>query len=421
MVNLKDKTVCCCDFGSYIGVARRLSKDFGRTLYYCPSDINGYREHGPFDIGRGVDGVERIHDLEDYESGVDLFVFPDLYMVGKQEQLRNSGKLVFGSGRGQWMETDRGGMKRMQKALDLPINQYEEIEGLYNLEERLKLLEDRFIKSTLRGDNETFHHANYILSREKLKSMKYKMGIFDRKETYIVETPIPSICEIGIDTMIVDGTPLAKSLTGIELKDIGYYGRMISYDSLPAQLKDVTDKLAPVFRDYNYRGPYSNEVRIGHDKKGYLIDATCRMPSPPGSLILLMYENFSEILWEVASGEVPTVKYGNEHGVQFIMKSDIAKLEEPVAIQFPEKYLDNIDIKSLVIDDNGTYYFTPNGYDMKEIGSISATGKTMQEAVDKATKIAESVKGFDLKINTDCICDAQEQIDTLTKNGIKYL
>lgn len=421
MVNLKDKTVCICDFGSYMGVARRLSKDFGRTLYYAPSDINGYRDHRAYDIGRGVLGIERIHDLEEYENQVDLFVFPDLYMIGKQEQLRNSGKLVFGSGRGQIMETDRGGMKRMQKELGLPLNDYEEIEGLYALEERLKVLEDRYIKSTLRGDNETFHHINYVLSKDKLKSMKYKMGIFDRKETYIVETPIPSISEIGIDTMIVDGEPLSDNLTGIELKDIGYYGRIMPYANLPKQLKDVTDKLAPVFRAYGYRGPYSNEIRIAMDMLGYLIDATCRIPSPPGSLMLLIYQNFSEMVWEVASGNVPKVQYGDDHGVQFIIKSDIAKLEEPVAIQFPSEYADNIDIKSLVIDDNGTWYFTPNGYDMKEIGSVSATGKTMKEAVDKATQIAESIKGFDVKINTDCICDAEEQIATLNKNGIKYL
>jgi len=420
-MDLKNKTAMVIDFGSYIGVARRLSKDFGRVLYYCPSDINGYREHGPYDIGRNVPGIERIHDVEQYEDEVDLFVFPDLYMIGKQEQLRKNGKLVFGSGRGQIMETDRGYMKRLQAELGMPINDYEEVQGVYELEERLKMMENRYIKSSFRGDNETFHHINYVLSKDKLKAMKHNMGIFDRKEKYIIESPVESIAEVGIDTMVIDGEFLEESLTGIELKDVGYYGRMIKYGNLPRQLKDVTDRLAHTFMVYGYRGAYSNEVRISKDMTGYLIDQTCRFPQPPTSLMCLMYENFSEVLWEVASGNVPTVKYKESHGVQLIIKSDLAKMEEPVAVQFPYEYVDNIDIKSLVVDDNGTWYFNPSNYDMKEIGSISATGKSMKDALNKATKIAKLVKGFDIKVNTDCIEDAEKQIADLHKNGINYL
>jgi phosphoribosylamine-glycine ligase len=420
MMNLKDKTVCVCDFGNYIMIARRLSKDFGRTLYFAPSDINGFREHNAFDIGRGVEGIERIHDLEEYEDEVDIFVFPDLYMIGKQESLRRRGKLVFGSGRGQMMETNRGYMKRLQKELGLPLNGYEEVTGVYALEERLKVLEDKYVKSSLRGDNETFHHTNYILSKEELKGMKHRMGIFDKKETYIIEDPIESIAEIGIDTFSCDGMFLNESLTGIELKDVGYYGRMVKYNRLPKQLKEVTDKLSDTFNLYNYRGPYSNEIRIDANKTGYLIDATCRFPQPPTSLMTLIYDNFSEVVWEVASGRIPKVEYSNEHGVQFIIKSELAQTEA-VAVQFDKKYLDNIDIKNLVVDDDGTYYYTPNNISMKEIGSVSATGKTMEQAVRLATKIAESVKGFDIKINTDCISDAKKQMDTLNKNGINYL
>lgn len=420
MINLKDKTVCVCDFGNYIGIARRLSKDFGKTYYWNPSDINGFREHNAFDIGRGVEGIEKIHDWEDIIDECDIFVFPDIYMMGAQDMLRRMGKLVFGSGRGQKMETDRGWMKQLQKEVGLPLNEFEEVEGLYDLEERLKVLEDRYIKSGLRGDNETFHHTNYILSKEELKGMKHRMGIFDKKEKYIIESPIESIAEIGIDTFVINGNFLPESLTGIELKDVGYYGRMVKYSSLPAQLKEVTDKLSDAFFQFGYRGPYSNEIRIDKNGVGYLIDQTCRFPSPPTSLMLLMYENLSEVIWQVANGNIPPVKYGDEHGVQFIMKSDLAQ-NEPVAIQFPKEYADNIDIKNLVIDDDGTWYYTPNGLAMKEIGSVSATGKTMEEAVANATKIAESVKGFDISINTDCIGDAKKQIETLNKNGIKYL
>lgn len=417
---LNTVTACVIDFGNYIGVARRLAKDFKRVLYYCPYVINGFPEHNPVDIGRGVFEIEKITDWEDYYEEIDIFVFPDLYFAGLQEMLRRQGKIVFGSGRGQIMETDRGMMKSLQRDLGLPLNEYEEVEGLYELEELLKVTEDKYIKSGLRGDNETFHHTNYVLSKEELKGMKHRMGIFDKKEKYIIETPIESIAEIGIDTMVCDGQYLDESLTGIELKDVGYYGKMVDYDKLPKQLKLITDKLAPVFREYSYRGAYSNEVRVDKKNVGYLIDQTCRFPSPPTSLMLCMYENFSEVIWSIANGFLPTVKYKYKHGVQLIVKSDMAQTE-PVALQFPMEYRDYIDIKNLVVDDDGTYYYTPNGVTMKECASVSGLGNTMEEAVKMATEISESLKGFDIKVNCDCIGDAKKQIEGLKKHRINYL
>ena len=420
MINLKNKIACCIDFGNYIKLAQVLSKSFEKVYYFNPFTINGFPEHNAIDIGRGVGEIVKIYNWEDYFEEIDIFIFPDLYNEGLQEFLRRQGKLVWGSGRGQIMETDRGLMKRLQKELGIPLGEYQEVEGLYELEEVLKTTDDKYIKSSLRGDSETFKHTNYTLSKEEIKALKHKMGIFDKKEKYIIETPIDSIAEIGIDTMVCDGQYLAESLVGIELKDIGYYGRIMPYNTLPSQLKIVTDKLAPIFQNYTYRGSYSNEVRVDKKKVGYLIDQTMRLPSPPGSLMYVMYENLAEMVWSVASGILPKVKYKYEHGVQFIIKSELAKTE-PVAIQFPSQYKDYIDIKNLVIDDDGTHYYTPNSVEMREIGSVVGVGHTMEQAVKMATEIAETVKGFDIKINTDCIADAKKQIAELTKNGIRYI
>lgn len=419
-LDLSTKTVCVIDFGNFIGVAVRLSKDFGRTLYWNPFSINGFPEHNAYDIGRGVEGIIKVRDWEDFYEEIDLFVFPDLYYTGLQELLRRNGKAVFGSGRGSDMETNRGEMKRLQIELGLATNEYEEVEGLYQLEERLKVLEDRYIKSSLRGDSETFHHINYVLSKEELKAMKHRMGIYDKKEKYIIESPIESVAEIGIDTMTCMGVYLKESCTGIEIKDAGYIGRMTKYYELPEQIRIVTDKLSPVFASYDYRGSYSNEIRVDKNGVGYLIDQTCRAPSPPTSLILCLYENFSEIIWSIANNIIPEVKYKYKWGVQFVIKSEMAQTE-PVAIQFPAQYREYIDIKNLVVDDDGTFFFTPNNVPMKEIGAVSGCGNTMKEAISMATEIARSIKGFDIKINIDCIEDAMEQIQNLRKAGINYL
>jgi phosphoribosylamine-glycine ligase len=420
VVNLSDKVCCVVDFGNYISVAVRLSKDFAKTFYFCPFVINGFPEHNPKDIGRGVPEIVKITEWENFYEEIDIFVFPDLYFSGLQAFLKRQGKLVFGSGTGQIMETDRGFMKRIQKDLNLPTNDYDEVEGLYELESHLMFQEDRYIKSELRGDNETFHHHNYTTSKEELKNMKQRMGIYDKKEKYIIETPIESIAEVGLDSMSVDGVFLPESLTGIELKDVGYYGKIVPYNSLPSQIKDVTDKLSPLFQSFEYRGAYSNEIRIDKNKTGYLIDSTCRFPLPPTTLMLAMYDNFSEVIWYVANGIVPIVKYKYTHGVEFIMKSESAK-NQPVALQFPMEYKDNISIKNLVVDDDGTYHFTPNGVPMKEIGSVCGMGNSLEQACKMATEIAKTVKGFDVTINTDCIDDAKSQLKKLRENGINYL
>lgn len=420
MTDLSKKTACVIDFGNHVKVAQRLSKDFGTVLWWCPFVINGYPEHNPFDIGRGVPGIQKVENWEDYYEQIDIFIFPHIYFSGLQDLLRRQGKLVFGCGGGDRMETNRGEMKRILKMLDLPVNDYEEVEGVYELEELLKRVEDRWVKSSLRGDMETFHHVDYISSVEELKEMKHKMGVYDRKEKYIVESPINAIAEIGIDTMVADGKYLEESFGGIEIKDVGFIGKMMRYDKLPLPLKNITDKLSPMFAAYGYKGAYSNEIRIDEKNVGYLTDQTCRFPIPPTTIILNLYKNFSEVVWTIANGEIPNVKYIYEWGCQFIIRSESGKTK-PVAFQFPKEYDDFIDIKNLVVDDYGTYHYTPNGTDMSEIASVCGVGHTMEEAIKMATKIAKSIKGPDLKINYNCIEEAKKQISDLSKNGIKYL
>lgn len=420
MIDLSTKVVCVIDFGNYIEIARRLAKDFEKVYYYCPWIINGFPEHNPLDIGRGVKEIIKVTEWEPYYEEIDLFVFPDLFLAGQQELLRRQGKLVYGSGKAGELEVDRGSLKRLQEELGMNVNPYEEVEGLYELEERLKVVEDKYIKSSLRGDLETFHHENYTLSKEELKALKHRMGIFDKKENYIIENPIESIAEIGYDGFVIDGQYPKETCSGFELKDVGYLGSIVRYNTLPKQLKDVTDKLAPIFQTYGYRGPMSTEVRIDEKRKGYLIDITCRSPQPPTDLALEMYDNFSEMVWNIASGIVPEIKYTYNWGCQFIIKSESAETQ-PVAIQFPEKYARFVKIKNLVVDDDGTYYYTPNGVRMQECASVIGLGHSADEAIRMATEIAKTVKGFDLKIKTDCIEDAKEQMKILNKNGIKFL
>lgn len=419
MINFKNKTATVIDFGGQISVAQRLSRDFGTVYYHVPYVTNGFADHEAFDIGRNVEGIIKVDDWASVFEETDLFVFPDLYFQDLQALLRRMGKLVFGSGQGQVMEQDRGAMKRLQRELGLPINDYVEVTGMDELEAVLKVQENRYVKGSLRGDMETFKSVNYTLSKEVLKELRHRLGIFDRQEKYIVETPIEAIGEIGYDGYVIDGQYPKETCCGIEIKDSFYIGKMINYTQLPKQVRLVGDKLAPIFQSYEYRGAYSNEIRIDKQMQGFLIDQTCRFPQPNTDLTLEMYENYSEIIWDVASGIVPVIKYKYKWGCQFIMRSELAQTES-IAIQFPKEYEKNIKIKNLVID-NGTHYATKNGIAMKECGSVVFCAHSMEQAIKGAIEITQSIKSFDIKFNTDSAGEAEKQIKELNKNGIHFL
>ena len=145
MVNLKDKTVLVIDFGNYIEVAQRLSRDFGRTLYYVPSIINGFEDHKAHDIGRGVEWIERVYNWEDYFEEIDLFVFTDIYLGGLQDLLKRLGKRVFGSAKAGMLETDRLKFRKLCEELGLPVNEYDTAQGVDDLEEKLKNIKNVII------------------------------------------------------------------------------------------------------------------------------------------------------------------------------------------------------------------------------------------------------------------------------------
>lgn len=418
MVNLKEKTILVWDFGAFSYVAERFAKDYGRVLYYCPYD-ESFPRYNKYVIGSGLENVQKIDSFWPYYNEIDVWYFSDLYQGKFQQWLKNNGRLVFGSGMGAEMELYRDGMKSLQKDLGLELNEYEVIQGFDNLREYLKNNEDKYVKSNLlRGSMETWHHENYKLSAPVLDELQHSFGIFKDDQTFIVETPIKNAIEYGYDGFCVNGQYPEKTMFGIEVKDSAYAAVFTDYEKLPPPIKDINDKLSDIFKNYDYTGWYSNEVRSFTKGKGTLTDMTCRNAEPPTSLAVEMLENYPMYVWDVANGVVPKVKSKFKYGAQIIMKSDWAR-EEPQAIYFPAQYKDYVKIKNLVIKD-GIHYFVPQiGTQMEEIGAVIGMGSTLKQAIEQAKEIAKEVKGYSLKINGDALDEANEEIEKLSKIGIR--
>lgn len=416
--NLKDKTILVWDFGSFTYIAEKFAQDYGRVLYYAPFD-ESFPKHNKFVIGKGLKNVEKVESFWDHYHDIDIWYFSDLYQGQFQSWLKEQGKIVFGSGMGSEMELYRDLMKQHQKELGLELNDYKVIQGLDSLREYLKDNDDKYVKSNmLRGSMETWHHDTYKLSIPILDEMQHSFGIFKNDQVFIVETPIRDAVEYGYDGFCVNGKYPSKTMFGIEVKDSAYCTVFTDYSKLPNPIKDTNDKLSDTFKNYNYTGWYSNEMRSFSRDKGILTDITCRNAEPPTSLAIEMLEDYSMYVWQVANEIVPDVKSKFKYGAQIIIKSVWAK-EEPQAIYFPSQYKDYVKIKNLVIQDDIYYYVPQEGVKMEEIGAVIGMGNTLKDAIKQAKDIAKQVKGYCLKINGDALDETEKEIEKLTKIGIK--
>lgn len=422
MKDLSAYKILQIDYGNDISVAQRLARDFGTVFYWGgPYVTNSFPVHNPMDIGNNVPNIIKVKEWIEAYDEADAVIFSDSMEPALQSWMRNNGKPVFGCGYADRLEHDRLLIKQTIKDLGLPVGPYNVAEGLDELEELLKGARDKFVKSQLRGNSETWKHIDWRLSKRQIKKMRHEMGLYENREIYVMEDILDPLCEFGYDGFIVDGRYVHASLCGIEKKDCCYLGRFIPYQWLPEQIRLVNDKLAPIFNDMGYNGHYSNEIILTKDKRGFLLDNTCRLPSPPGELMLEAYTNYSEIIWDIAHGRMPVVEYKHEWGAQVIIKSSIAE-EDPSPILVPEEFKNNVKIKNLSIDEDGTWYFVPSaGLGLKEIGSIVFTGNSEAEVIKGVEEIAESIQGFDISVDTDKLYEIRKDLAKLAKAGVKFI
>ena len=406
-VSLQNKSCLIYDFGLFVELAITLSKSFGKVYYFCPW-ASAFPSTNIYSVGIGIDGVEKVDNFWDYIDEVDLFIFPDVYMGDLQVYLESIGKRVFGSRRGEEMELDRVAMKDMMKTHGLSVNDYEVITGMDNLKKYLKDVKDKYVKiSRFRASFETFRHDNYSLSEPKLEEIEHTMGAYKNICDFIVEDALDDCVEIGLDCYTADGIFPSKTLAGIEIKDIGYYGNIREYDKLPKEITDFDKKMKSVLNNYNYRGFYSSEMRVTRNHESYMIDLAARAGSPPNELYQYMYKNIAEIIWECSGGNIVDPVTEHKYGMEVLIHSSWAD-KNWQAVEFDPKYRENIKFRNLAVI-GGKYYCAPQYVGLPEIGAIVAEGDTPEEAIDKIKEIAETVKGYYIEVKLDSIDKALEE------------
>src|SRR5208337_4770776 len=124
-----------------------------------------------------------------------------------------------------------------------------------------------------------------------LDDLASRLGPRQSSTIFIVEDPIEGV-EIGYDGACIDGGFPALARFGYEAKDAGYVGKVVDYEDLPAALREVNDKLGPAMAVLGCRSFFSTEVRVGADRKPYLMDPAMRASSPPSEAYIELFRNW---------------------------------------------------------------------------------------------------------------------------------
>lgn len=407
------------DYGGQIRLAQKMAETFQTVFYHNPTAHDGFEDVRDVKMATGINELIKIKEWVSVLPQIDIAIFTDCYEPIMQQYLEDLGIPVFGSGMSSRLETDRLYLKEVIASVGLPIGKYEVVDGIDYLEYVLKEKEDVYIKSDHRKNHETTKWKSWKLSKGELRRMRKDMGVFGMNERYIIEDKLDSIAEIGADLFIVDGRYPSKVLCGVESKDCCYLAKFMAYSEMPKQLKDVTDKMAPIYADLGYRGQHSNEVIIGRDKEGYLLDETNRCGQPPTDAMCNAISNYAECVAMVAEGIVPIVRNEYDYLCQLILKSEIATIDD-IPLIVPEQFKKFVSIKNLYIDNEGTWVYSRRGQVMSEIGSISGYGSTLKEAIEMATEIFESIESEDAYVEFSGVEAGLDSLKRLAKAGIKF-
>ena len=420
MDDLSDKTILVRDTGYFVSFAERLARDFGKVLYHNPSWKMGSPKSQQAQLGKNV--AENIEvDLDFWDAidkgEVDIVACPDIYEGDITVDLRERGIPVFGCGEGEELEIDRWMTKELLDELGLPVAPSNLVQGIDELGEFLEDNDECYVKfPRWRGDTETWHHIDMFMSQPWFDALKEDLGPSGEEMEFIIEQPVGDI-EVGFDGFIMDGHFLPFTSYGYEIKDAAHVSKFVPYDELPEPIKKINQALAPKFEQYQYRGLYSNDIRV-EGRDFYLTDPCCRFASPVGELMLEAFQNYSEIVWGTANGEIVDPVCKIKYGAALNLFSDNPP-GKWLAIKIPEEYKSNVKIHywSRFKDLD---WVTPIVGATNVVAVIVALDNSLDKAMEKCLKIAKEIQMPKIGYDEAAFEHAEEQIAKGRKVGINW-
>jgi hypothetical protein len=416
MKELSDVTFCVVDSGLFLPLAFCLAEQAKRVIYWN-RDARSFPSVKQACIGDGFDNID-VHNSPFLPNPdeVDAFVFPDVGSADLQKQLIEMDKPVWGSRYGDSLELDREYLMEVLKDVGLDVPKFEVVEGWTELCKHLMDKEDKYVKiSRFRGDMETTHWRSYALDEQWLYWLATNFGSVKEQIRFLVFDSIETDLEIGGDTYCVDGKWPSLMLNGLEWKDKSYFSAVTKHEDMPEQIQEIIEAIGPVLKGYNYRNQISFEDRVKGDKH-YYIDATQRGGMPSSGSQQLVWENFPDIIWHGANGELLEPEPAAKFTIECMITSKCKDLWDEVEID--PKLLPWARFSSCCFVD-GKFCFPPDEFHDGELGWLVALGDTPTEVLDRIKELADLLPDG-LNADVEALAGVIQEIDKAKEEGIPF-
>lgn len=420
-VDLKSKTILCYDNGLFFEFCLKLCDYYKEVIYYIPWKSEYPMAAKPFigtewNNGKRADGFDgknfiKVENYFDYVEKCDIAFFPDCYDGDLLELLKRMGVPTFGSGYAEELELERWKAVSILKGAGIDTPDTKKIVGIDKLREHLKTVDNKWIKiSKYRGEFETFHHENYLLSERWLDHKDYALGSLKNVIDFLVSEHIECVVEEGVDTYCVNGELPDVMVQGSELKDEAYAVKLTKTKDLSEGNKEVNKRFSKLLQSYGTTGFFSTEVRTTKDNKHYFFDPCMRNGLPANDTFQELFTNLGEIIWEGAHGNLIEPEYDNEYALEVLISSGWVGGNHQT-VYFPKKYRDNIKLVNCVKID-GNYQILKTSESMT-IGSLITTGNSLEECKKEIEKIAKSIQGYEINVKIDSVDKVIEEFNKI--------
>ena len=371
-------------------------------------------------VGSGLEdeGVHWVEDpyVDEVFDATDVYAYPDIFYAGERRLVERAGKPVFGSGTGDALETRRIWFRRLQEELGMPVPEYHIAEGWTELDAYLKANDEHcFIKTTskIRGTMETHEFFDYEQDQYWLWNLRCKLGAAFDDVQFMIEKPVESPFETGLDTISIDGQTWKTPMQGIEVKGKLMLSSAQRNSPTPKPLDDALTILAEEPKRRWYRNFLSAEFR-----QDMLTDLCARAPNPGLGCEMEMISNIAEMIYHGAHGEVIEPVFEAEYGIQVAVFHDHDKeLWKQFRIDPEVRRF----FKLMEFCKKGDLYqIIPRPPHGEKIGWLIGIGDTIQEASDHVHDVAEQFKNYPFDIKLDALPEAVKQAAAMEEQGMEF-
>jgi len=415
------------DNGGYTWLAELLGRLGVETGYYSPWE-NAFPLTRMVSLGSGLAGVERVNEPLRYlrEDRPDLVIVPDLNHHDLEALAREWGLPTFGSGEAARLEQDRLFLKEFLAKADLPVGEYEVIDGIDDLEEYLRNPKnrDKYLKvSTFRGDLNTFHHEDWEQTSDWLIRTRAQLGPLGNQLRFLLEEPLETELELSLEGIFIDGQLLEPFMVGMEIKDAGEAGWLCpSLNALPPAVADVIRVIGAYFEEHEYRNFFAVEIRLMKDGTPFVTDVACRMPVPPGAALCHMIDNLIEVLAQGAEGFVTVPEVG-KLPVWFteIEVKSRWRINNFLHVRYPAKVAEQVALfdHCLIDDERWCLPHMPLDPEMDAFGSVFSFGASLKAAAADCQETCEQIKALEISWRHDVLDEATEKLEKLADHGFE--